>query len=98
MGSIARPVARRRSWPRCGLLALENWASRAACAPNRRPLDLEPKDWQPDEPGARVYRAREVCRGCVVRRQCGSHALRAREPSGIWGGLDAGQRGSERRR
>jgi WhiB family transcriptional regulator, redox-sensing transcriptional regulator len=35
----------------------------------------------------RVARATAVCRGCPVIEACRAHALRVREPYGIWGGL-----------
>jgi WhiB family redox-sensing transcriptional regulator len=31
--------------------------------------------------------AKQVCAGCPVLRRCRSHALRAHEPYGVWGGL-----------
>lgn len=31
--------------------------------------------------------AKSVCRGCPVLVECGEHALEAREPFGIWGGM-----------
>ncbi|MEV7603622.1 WhiB family transcriptional regulator [Kitasatospora sp. NPDC089797] len=43
------------------------------------------------EPGAaakeRVEAAKAVCAGCRVRVECRRHALAAREPHGVWGGL-----------
>ncbi|MCK2240968.1 WhiB family transcriptional regulator [Crossiella sp. S99.1] len=83
---------------RVSLPPLGHWIEEAACAPWRRPRDLEPGDWQPDEVGSRTRRAREVCRGCPVRPSCLRHAELSGEPAGIWGGLDPEQRQRHHRR
>jgi WhiB family redox-sensing transcriptional regulator len=63
------------------------WASRAACA------SLPKEMFYPTEAkGPTVEAPKEVCRSCPVRRQCLEHALRVREPFGIWGGLDERER------
>ena len=36
--------------------------------------------------------AKALCRSCPVRAQCCQHALRVREPYGVWGGLSAADR------
>lgn len=44
---------------------------------------------------ARIQRAtaaKRVCGGCPVLAQCRSHALAAREPYGIWGGMTEEER------
>jgi hypothetical protein len=43
----------------------------------------------PEEHAARVASARELCAGCPVRLACLACALRAKEKSGVWAGLDA---------
>jgi WhiB family redox-sensing transcriptional regulator len=71
----------------------------AACA------DVDPDLWfEPDEDdfedadglaAAREFaerRARSICAGCPVREACLAGALKRREPYGIFGGLDAGER------
>ncbi|WP_020669857.1 WhiB family transcriptional regulator [Amycolatopsis nigrescens] len=35
----------------------------------------------------REARAKAICHGCPVLRQCREHALAVQEPYGIWGGL-----------
>lgn len=47
-------------------------------------------------PGVDV--AKQVCRGCPVRRECLEHALAARETDGVWGGLTPEERRHEIRR
>jgi WhiB family redox-sensing transcriptional regulator len=39
-----------------------------------------------------VNGAKAVCRGCPVIDQCLGHALRTREPYGVWGGRSEGER------
>ncbi|MFJ6381160.1 WhiB family transcriptional regulator [Kitasatospora sp. NPDC092039] len=41
---------------------------------------------------AREEAAKAVCAGCDVRVECRRHALAAREPYGVWGGLTADER------
>lgn len=36
--------------------------------------------------------AKAVCRTCPVLRQCREHALRVREPYGVWGGMSEHER------
>lgn len=40
----------------------------------------------------RADRAKAVCATCPVLRECREHALRVREPYGIWGGLTEEER------
>lgn len=45
--------------------------------------------------GARERRerlAKRVCERCPVQEECLAHALKVREPDGIWGGLTARER------
>ena len=41
---------------------------------------------------ARERAAKSLCARCPVVRQCLEHALRVREPYGVWGGLTTGER------
>lgn len=41
---------------------------------------------------AREATAKALCARCPVRQRCREHALRAREPYGVWGGLSAEDR------
>jgi hypothetical protein len=43
----------------------------------------------PEEHAARVASARELCASCPVRLACLALALRVKEQSGVWAGLDA---------
>ncbi|WP_329377469.1 WhiB family transcriptional regulator [Streptomyces sp. NBC_01351] len=40
----------------------------------------------------RVAAAKELCRGCPIRRRCLTHALEVSESEGIWGGFTARER------
>jgi len=35
-----------------------------------------------------TMRAKQLCRFCLVSKQCAAYALKAEEPFGVWGGLD----------
>lgn len=40
----------------------------------------------------RDERAKQVCFECPVMQQCRAHAISAREPYGVWGGLTEDER------
>lgn len=40
----------------------------------------------------RVAAAKAICAECPVIQQCREHALRVREPYGVWGGLSEDER------
>jgi WhiB family redox-sensing transcriptional regulator len=40
----------------------------------------------------RISAAKKICRHCPALTACLDHALRAREPYGIWGGLSEDER------
>ena len=64
-----------------------DWQLRAAC----RNVDSAYFFHAPGERGPsrarREERAKAICRSCPVIAACREHALAAREPYGIWGGL-----------
>lgn len=41
---------------------------------------------------ARETAAKQLCARCPVIEQCLEHALKVREPYGVWGGLTVGER------
>lgn len=45
-----------------------------------------------------VAQAKAVCAGCEIRQACLQHALDHHEIHGVWGGLDASERRTHRRR
>lgn len=48
-------------------------------------------------PNPRIAAAKALCMTCPVVAACGSHAIAAREPHGVWGGLDERDRERIRR-
>lgn len=58
-------------------------------------LFLSPDDWAID--GPMNQDAAVQCRPCPVREQCALYALLAGEPQGVWGGITAARRRSQRR-
>ncbi|OBH17735.1 WhiB family transcriptional regulator [Mycolicibacter terrae] len=68
-------------------------SSTTACNRRRRelPCNREPDLWFADDP-ADLERAKTLCGGCPIRRQCLALALQRAEPWGVWGGeiLDRG--------
>lgn len=67
-----------------------SWIERANC------LGVNPELFFPER-GASTTEAKEVCRGCVVRKACLEYALTTREVYGIWGGKSENQRRKMRR-
>ena len=62
----------------------QDWSARSAC-----------RDSDPDElfvTGAAQNRAKQVCKGCVVRTECLSDALDNRVEFGVWGGMTERER------
>lgn len=70
------------------------WLDQAACR------GCDPDLWHPwgTDYKSDTAPAVDVCRQCPVRLSCLDHAVRTREPDGIWGGLDPDQRRSYARR
>lgn len=52
----------------------------------------EPETFFPNHANESPEAAKAVCRRCPVREKCLEHALREREPHGIWGGLTTRER------
>jgi WhiB family redox-sensing transcriptional regulator len=65
------------------------WHWHAACRGEDALLFFPPN--RPESQGEREVReaqAKAICARCPVRVECLEHALRTREPYGIWGGLN----------
>ncbi|MBB2909554.1 WhiB family redox-sensing transcriptional regulator [Streptosporangium becharense] len=63
------------------------WATRGACRTS------DPDLFFPLTPSVEhEARAKAVCAGCAVLKECRAYALRAGEPEGIWGGLTVEER------
>ncbi|MDQ3571032.1 MAG: WhiB family transcriptional regulator [Actinomycetota bacterium] len=66
------------------------WQRQANC------MGVDPDLFFPER-GASTREAKEVCRGCVVRKDCLEYALDNSEKFGIWGGLSERERRRIRR-
>jgi WhiB family transcriptional regulator, redox-sensing transcriptional regulator len=72
------------------LVRQENWRSLAACQ------SADPDLFFPISSSgaslAQVARAKAICAGCQVRRECLAFALRTHQVHGVWGGLSEQER------
>jgi len=69
------------------------WRARAACRGTEAPQFLPPASGE--SAVARCGRetaAKAICARCAVRSECLAYAVAAREPLGIWGGLNETER------
>lgn len=68
------------------------WQLHAAC----RGMDSSTFFHPPEERNAarenRIAAAKSICGGCPAIIECRAHALRVREPYGIWGGMSEDER------
>lgn len=70
--------------PRLDLWEWQLWGS---CRGRDTELFFHPEGERGLNRSNRERAAKAVCAGCPVRRECRAHALAAREPYGVWGGL-----------
>jgi WhiB family redox-sensing transcriptional regulator len=66
---------------------LWEWQLRGACRDADEELFFHPEGERGPARRNRESAAKAVCVACPVMRQCRAHALAAREPYGVWGGL-----------
>ena len=64
----------------------------AACRGLDSTLFYHPYNERNEARENRIAQAKAICRQCPVRTACADHALRVREPYGIWGGLSEDER------
>jgi WhiB family redox-sensing transcriptional regulator len=69
-----------------------DWQRYAACRTLNSELFFHPENERGLARAQRETRAKTVCRNCPVQRDCLAHALSAREPYGVWGGLGEAER------
>jgi WhiB family redox-sensing transcriptional regulator len=75
----------------------QDWRTRAAC--RALPSDLFfPAGELEEEAVEQAEEAKAVCAGCPVRTACLEFAIATNQPYGIWGGTNASERRSIRRR
>ena len=74
------------------LVAHWEWQAAAACRGMDSSLFFHPANERNTDRENRVSAAKKICRHCPAVTACLDHALRAREPYGIWGGLSEDER------
>ena len=68
------------------------WQTTAACRGMDSTMFYHPFNERNEAREARIAQAKAICQQCPVRTACADHALRVREPYGIWGGLSEDER------
>jgi WhiB family transcriptional regulator, redox-sensing transcriptional regulator len=71
---------------------LWDWQLHAACRRQGSELFFHPEGERGPARTARERAAKAVCARCPVVRECRAHALRVREPYGVWGGMSEEER------
>ena len=71
---------------------LWEWQLHGACRGKDTELFFHPEGERGPRRANREASAKAVCAACPVMLQCRSHALAAREPYGVWGGLSEHER------
>ena len=66
---------------------LWDWQMEGACRETGSTVFFHPEGERGPARRNRDAAAQAVCATCPVIRQCREHALRVREPYGVWGGL-----------
>ena len=69
------------------------WQHEGACTRQEPELFFHPDGERGPSRAGREAAAKAVCRTCPVLERCRDHALAAREPFGVWGGLSVEERG-----
>lgn len=69
-----------------------DWQLDAACRGMDSSLFFHPPNERDAARENRAAGAKAICRGCPVVAECLEHALRVREPYGVWGGRTEDER------
>ncbi|HEX6869507.1 MAG TPA: WhiB family transcriptional regulator [Micromonosporaceae bacterium] len=69
-----------------------DWQRRGACRGRDTAQFFHPEGERGASRTRRELAAKAVCLACPVRAECAAHALRAREPYGVWGGFTEAER------
>ncbi|HET9169413.1 MAG TPA: WhiB family transcriptional regulator [Actinospica sp.] len=69
-----------------------DWQLRGLCRGQDSSLFFHPEGERGAARAAREQSAKEICLNCPVQKQCSEHALRVREPYGVWGGMTEEER------
>jgi WhiB family redox-sensing transcriptional regulator len=68
------------------------WQQSGACTEGDPTVFFHPEGERGPSRQLRELKALAVCAGCPVVEPCRRHALTAREPYGVWGGMTESQR------
>jgi WhiB family redox-sensing transcriptional regulator len=68
------------------------WQQHSACAGLGTDRFFHPEGERGQRRTRRVTQAKAVCEACPVKPACAAHALRVKEPYGVWGGLSESDR------
>lgn len=63
------------------------WQLQGSCRGKDPDLFFHPEGERGTSRSKRDLDAKAICRSCPVLLQCAAHALRVREPYGVWGGM-----------
>ena len=69
-----------------------SWQSQAACQGMDTTAFFHPPGERGKTRSRRIAAAKRICAQCPVVNECLAHALRFREPYGVWGGLSEEER------
>lgn len=69
-----------------------DWQMQAACRGMDSELFFHPDGQRGSARAQREQTAKKICASCPVIQQCREHALKVREPYGVWGGLTEDER------
>ncbi|MBS2963910.1 WhiB family transcriptional regulator [Actinocrinis puniceicyclus] len=71
---------------------LWDWQLRGLCRGKDSSLFFHPEGERGAARSSRELAAKEICMNCPVQIPCAEHALRVREPYGVWGGMTEEER------
>lgn len=74
------------------IMDLWEWQYQGACRETGPELFFHPEGERGGTRRRRDEAAKAICATCPVIQQCREHALRVREPYGVWGGLSEDDR------
>lgn len=69
-----------------------DWQMQAACRGMDSEVFFHPDGQRGSARAQREQAAKQICASCPVMQQCREHALKVREPYGVWGGLTEDER------
>jgi len=74
------------------LMEYWEWQALAVCRGMDSSVFFHPTEERDEARHERIESAKQICHSCPAMTACREHALRVREPYGIWGGLSEDER------